>query len=321
MSRFINPVPQYWLDDGSIASSGKMVFFENKDYSTKKDTYSQSDNTTENTNPVTLDGQGRMPPCFGDGLYSVKFYAYDNSAIDKLGALQWSRDDVSLSELSGQFNDWSPLFPYRVDDIARGSDGNYYRSLQSGNISNNPIGAAGEFWERIVFITIYNPYRVYQLDEVVMYNGILYRCDESDLTGVTPPSAGWESPEAAIEGQFEPTVEGSIVDGVTTYVDRQGFYTKINNTVFINISLAWSNQTGSGDIIIGNIPFTAISAGSFSVNYDGLTATAGNQICASIDVLSSTFFLSSCDPAGGARANIAIDTSVASLVISGFFRV
>lgn len=192
MSRFINPVPQFWLNDGTLASSGKMKFFENGDYSTLKNTYSQSDNTMPNTNPVSLDGQGRMPPCFGVGAYSVKFYAYDADAIDGVGSLQWTRDDVLLSELTGQFSEWTGLVTYNAGEIVQGSDSEYYRSIENENLGNDPTSAA-TFWEQIVFITIYNANRTYQINDNVSLAGLLYRANTADLLGNSPPSAQWDN--------------------------------------------------------------------------------------------------------------------------------
>src|SRR5690349_14473475 len=145
MSRFVNPVPQFFLDDGTVASSGRMKFFVNNDYSSLKPTYSQSNNTIENANPLILDGQGRMPSCFGDGLYSVKFYAYDPNQPDGLGTLQWTRDNVSLSELTGQFSDWSGVINYSLGDAVKASDGSYYKSIQNSNLGNNPV-LSPSFW-------------------------------------------------------------------------------------------------------------------------------------------------------------------------------
>ena len=216
MSRFINPVPQFWLNDGSIASSGKMVFFENGDYSTKKDTYSQSDNTVPNTNPVTLDGSGRMPACFGDGLYSVKFYAYDNAAVDKLGTLQWTRDDVSLSELTGQFTTYNPLDTYLIGDIVRASDGEYYRSLVGANIGNDPVSSPVQ-WEQIVFITLYNANRTYQINDTVISAGLLYRANTANLIGIIPPATEWDNLT------FNNTITGNLtVSGTVTAASYAG---------------------------------------------------------------------------------------------------
>jgi hypothetical protein len=192
MSRYINPVPQYFLNDGSIASSGRLKFYENKNYSLLKTTYSQSNNTIPNLNPLPLDGQGRVPACFGEGLYSVRLYAYDNAAIDKLGELQWTRDDVVLSEITGQFGVWSSNDVYGIGDISKGSDGKYYQSFAGNNKGFDPVSTPSK-WELIVFITAYNSSRIYQVGDTVFSGGNLYASNTPNLTGIAPPSAQWNN--------------------------------------------------------------------------------------------------------------------------------
>lgn len=214
MSRFINPVPQFFLNDGSLASSGRMKFFANKDYSTLKDTYAESDNTVANTNPIILDGSGRMPACFGEGLYSVKFYKYDPTQVDGLGELQWSRDDVTLSQLTGQFEDWSALETYRLGDTAKASDGFFYESLSNGNKGNNPL-TSGTFWAGIVFATEWRASVTYPINKIVAYLGRLYRSNTNGNLNNTPPSSQWDdlSFNNAVTGDF--SVTGNITAGGT----------------------------------------------------------------------------------------------------------
>jgi hypothetical protein len=88
MSRYVDPTPQYFLDNGDLASAGLLYFYENLDYLTLKDTFNLAGVT--NTNPVVLDGSARVPEIFGSGLYSVIF----KSAA---GVTQWTRDAVDLS--------------------------------------------------------------------------------------------------------------------------------------------------------------------------------------------------------------------------------
>lgn len=182
--RFTNPVPQFWLDNGELASSGKMYFYENNDYSTAKNTYSRSDNTNANTNPVILDGQGRMPPCFGQGLYSVKFYSAD-------GSLQWTRDDVSLSSESGQMELWVPAIRYAINDIAKDpSDGDYYQLYGAATSIGNQPSTSLNLWQKIVFITEHNTNKTYEINEIVTRTGFIYRSLENNNSD-TPPSAKW----------------------------------------------------------------------------------------------------------------------------------
>lgn len=181
MSRYVNPVPQYYLNDGSVASSGKLYFYENKDPNTKKDTFSDEPETIKNTNPVLLDGEGRCPPIFGSGRYTVVLKSNQNIQ-------QWSRDDVDLTSVLGQFADWSAIITYRVNDIVRGSDGNYYSSIVSNNLGNDPVSSP-TLWEELSFLTVWNSSATYSQDDIVIHDGAFYRSVSDGNIGNQPDSS------------------------------------------------------------------------------------------------------------------------------------
>lgn len=187
MSRYVNPVPQYYLNDGSVASSGKLYFYENKDPNTKKDTFSDEPETIKNTNPVLLDGEGRCPPIFGTGRYTVVLKSNHNIQ-------QWSRDDVDLTSVLGQFADWSAIITYRVNDIVRGSDGKYYSSIASNNLGNDPVSSP-TLWEELSFLTVWNSSATYSQDDIVIHDGAFYRSVSDGNIGNQPdssPTNVWE---------------------------------------------------------------------------------------------------------------------------------
>lgn len=186
MSRYVNPVPQYYLNDGSVASSGKLYFYENKDPNTKKDTFSDPDNSIKNTNPVLLDGEGRCPPVFGDGLYTVVLKSNDNIQ-------QWSRDDVDLTtEPFNQFSDWSATTTYRVNEIVRASDGNYYISIVNNNIGNDPVTSA-TVWEQLAFLTFWNSSKSYDEDDIVIFDGAIWSSNTDNNTSEPGTNEDWSS--------------------------------------------------------------------------------------------------------------------------------
>lgn len=220
MSRYVNPVPQYYLNDGSIASSGKLYFYENKDPNTKKDTFNDSSETIKNTNPVLLDGEGRCPPIFGSGRYTVVFKSNNNIQ-------QWSRDDVDLTSVLGQFADWSAIITYRINDIVRGSDGSYYSSLTSNNLGNDPV-TSPTLWEELAFLTFWNVNAVYQFEDLVIYDGNIYRSLSFDNAGNQPDISvsewksitelGRQSSEVELGGSFNAlqTVRCTRIDNIVT---------------------------------------------------------------------------------------------------------
>ncbi len=62
---------------------------------------------------------------------------------------------------------------------------------------------------------------------------------------------------------WTPTVTGSGTAGTTTYTVQVGTYTRIGNIVFANLSVNYSAATGTGNMVIGGLPFTVNSTGAF----------------------------------------------------------
>jgi hypothetical protein len=125
------------------------------------------------------------------------------------------------------------------------------------------------------------------------------------------------------EGTFTPTVIGASISGTGTYGARVGIFTRIGNIVYFNISLSWTAHTGVGGTRITGLPYNTSSDGNrycYSVYYENLTIGSGKQLAARSGIGSSTIFLEANDPAGGSSDAFLMDTSVTSLVISGFYR-
>ena len=78
------------------------------------------------------------------------------------------------------------------------------------------------------------------------------------------------------EGTFTPTLVGGSTSGTTTYNTQTGSYTKIGRQVTVTVDVDVSAMTGTGTLLIGNLPFT--SASSFVAplmvqNYDWSAGT------------------------------------------------
>ena len=58
------------------------------------------------------------------------------------------------------------------------------------------------------------------------------------------------------EGTWTPTYFGSSTPGTTTYTYQAGSYVKIGNSVYCECYLEWSAKTGTGDGLLGGLPFT-----------------------------------------------------------------
>lgn len=85
-TRFYDPAPVQFTTDGTtIAAGGSLQFYE-IGTTTPKDTYSDADLTTANTNPVVLDSAGRAETnIWLDGQYTVALLASDGTTV-------WTRD-------------------------------------------------------------------------------------------------------------------------------------------------------------------------------------------------------------------------------------
>ena len=110
----------------------------------------------------------------------------------------------------------------------------------------------------------------------------------SSGSGITFPATQSASTDANTlddyeEGTFTPTIAGSTTAGTTTYLNQNGWYTKIGNQVTVNIFVNVSAVTGTGSLRIGGLPFTtradANYQGSFPLLVGGLNWTgAGTNI-------------------------------------------
>jgi hypothetical protein len=65
------------------------------------------------------------------------------------------------------------------------------------------------------------------------------------------------------EGTFTPTAFGTTAAGTTTYTSQTGSYTKVGDTVHVDIYISWTAMTGTGDLRIGGLPFTSSSASNY----------------------------------------------------------
>jgi hypothetical protein len=88
-------------------------------------------------------------------------------------------------------------------------------------------------------------------------------------TGITFPATQSASSNANTlddyeEGTFTPTATGSTTSGTTTYQLQVGHYTKIGRIVNIVFIVDYTAMTGTGDIVVGGLPF---NVANLSENY------------------------------------------------------
>jgi hypothetical protein len=123
------------------------------------------------------------------------------------------------------------------------------------------------------------------------------------------------------EGSWTPTIVGSTTAGTASYTVAQGYYTKIGNRVFLQCYINWSSGTGTGNLLIGNLPFTSSSSsnsqGGFVISYiNNVGLTASNYAFALLQANKTTVDIFQYPVGGGATNPVAYDAS-GELVISG----
>ena len=127
------------------------------------------------------------------------------------------------------------------------------------------------------------------------------------------------------EGTFTPTIVGVTTAGAGTYTYQVGRYTKVGNLVTVQCYIDWSAHTGTGDMRLNGLPFTASSDASThsAVTFgfvQNLALTAGNILTGWTNVNSSNFNFYQYPTGGGATSAVPIDSS-ASLIFTLSYRV
>jgi len=178
MARFNEINAQYFDDAGDPLSNGKIYFYETGT-TTLKDTFSDINQTIANTNPVILTAAGRQPNIFFSG--TAKSILVDKNDVQIL-----VRDPVG--QTASVFGDgWVATKIYSADAVVLGSDGQYYRSLASGNQNNDPTSTSG-YWT-LLYSVEWNSGITYQEGAVVTYNGEQYQSLQNTNLNNNPSSA------------------------------------------------------------------------------------------------------------------------------------
>jgi hypothetical protein len=149
---------------------------------------------------------------------------------------------------------------------------------------------------------------------ITSVNGVQFPATQS-------PSADANCLDDYEEGTFTPSIVGGTTAGTASYTVAQGYYTKIGNRVFLQCYINWSSGTGTGSLLIGNLPFTSSSSsnsqGGFVISYiNNVGLTASNYAFALLQANKTTVDIFQYPVGGGATNSVAYDAS-GELVISG----
>lgn len=125
------------------------------------------------------------------------------------------------------------------------------------------------------------------------------------------------------EGTFTPTIIGTGTAGTGTYTTQLGRYQKIGNRVYFAINLTWTAHTGTANMYVAGLPFTAANTGvswPCAVYSSGVTMSAGNYMAASVENATATIGLLQVTTGTSALNLVPMDTA-GSLCLSGHYEV
>jgi hypothetical protein len=151
----------------------------------------------------------------------------------------------------------------------------------------------------------------------------------SNGTGVAFPATQSASSDANTlddyeEGTFSPTIYGSGTAGTVTYAAQTGVYTKIGRLVSFQIYVQWSAGTGTGDLKVGNLPFTAAGYGSYpavTIGYINNVVLAANRVADAYVNSGTTYINMETYPlGGGTQAAIAYD-GAGEFILNGSYTI
>ncbi|CAB4152638.1 hypothetical protein UFOVP1377_24 [uncultured Caudovirales phage] len=113
------------------------------------------------------------------------------------------------------------------------------------------------------------------------------------------------------EGTWTPTISGTTTAGTGTYIAQAGVYTKIGRQVTVYGRVQISAHTGTGNMLISNLPFGL--AGDYAVGQilaGNLTLTALNYpIILMVGSASTSIIIEQLPVGGGADTSVPIDTN------------
>jgi hypothetical protein len=137
MARLIDALEQILDDAGKPVADGLIDFFESGSTSVRKATYADIAETIPNDNPLTINGDGRVPNVFGTGSYSIIVRDSSGQIIQ--------RDPIGGEESTNFGADWAPDVIYDLNSVVRDAN-EYWFSKISGNVGNKPSTDSGVNW-------------------------------------------------------------------------------------------------------------------------------------------------------------------------------
>lgn len=63
---------------------------------------------------------------------------------------------------------------------------------------------------------------------------------------------------------WTPTVSGSTSAGLGTYTTQVGYYNVVGNLIFATAQIVWTAHTGTGNLLVTNLPFTCRNLANYN---------------------------------------------------------
>jgi hypothetical protein len=120
------------------------------------------------------------------------------------------------------------------------------------------------------------------------------------------------------EATFTPVVQGSTVAGSATYSAQSGRFTKIGNVVLFNYYVAYSGHTGTGNLLLTGLPFTA-GADPVAVSVWMSTLTFTGQVVGFVENSATRVVLY--NAGSGLGSSIVTMDAAATILVSGLYYV
>jgi hypothetical protein len=128
-------------------------------------------------------------------------------------------------------------------------------------------------------------------------------------------------------GTWTPTVTGQTTAGTTTYSVQAGYYTRFLDLCWIHATIIITNATGTGNMIVGGLPFTVKNQvngspnGAIRVQGAGLAWPAGTTQTTFSAVLNSTTGIVFCTGSSSAGGQLQMANTSFSLTFSAMYQV
>lgn len=286
MADLFTPFAQFFDKNGDPLSKGTLKFLEEGTTDTLLDTFSDSALLNKNTNPVVLDGEGRLPNLiFGKGVYNVILRSKATTASPN-GVLIDQLDPIGGSSgLKTAFDLWDESTIYNIPNIVSSLDDKFYKSLTDGNFNNDPTLLPGENpdWEEWPVNGIYNtkiPYGIGDIAQTV--DGNLWKSLTAPNLNNDPDTDDGTNWANAIDEQWvNKSAAFTVFAGKSYQIDASGgsVDAALQTSYVVGDVITVHNESISTNLVrLTNTALTIKDNNGTITSADNLVLSAGNSV-------------------------------------------